>query len=830
MEANATAIVDSPTGIVRSIRWQSRISAAARPQPSKEHSTKEDSTPLSKDRSKDPDHEDMTLLPTGPTTVTWTLAPPGTANGLPESLAKVRRRLGTNFRDELPHSKFISTSLSHGDMAISLKDLKKDPQMRSLSAETACSVQELDRVLEWVRSGDVQRWKNDGELVHTIHKLALCPPRDPDWDPAAVVPLLRAELLQHTDCLSSSPRVCAVLLNSLGLIDSLESHDALAAFTAQARSPIFDQKFVAVIAGLQIPSPSLLGALAGARQLRRRCSSCPLQHCIAATLQHCNTATLQHAIVELVGTPLTPTRRCLSCTAHLHAVRTAVVLIASVLYVCAGRLNNSNPTLQLARDAHTHLLMAAASAAASLNESVWAASPEAASVFEQAASLGESDLRTALESIHSAVREELRASALTDAAWREMHVHAESTTKGKWAAMGHEQRITWVSHHAGMDPTSLELESEANYAQHEAHALDMLRHEHLVRHPEYSALGEERATNQIIAALRAAHNLANDSHADLCTSFLDHHHHDVASAAAKALVRFPSDQVEDSLLQQLTQRLPTGMQKSGSAGARQNSTMARNLISALIARESTGAEATMEATKQLMRLPFHLPTNEADTHVTVCIRNCVPTCNPRLKLKRCRQQCTDQCGDECEVANALRELTRKGLGQHGNQPLNRALAEHSEEIHPSLVDLHHRRLDVHKRRKLGLLDGVEGFFGMIKDATDQVKAGVADWASDPYVKMDYLDLNQFSLTFLDLVLTHTPIEWSKFWGDRDLIPVWGGAGVSAELAIRNSAFLRVGLFGGGFGVDLYNLARIDGELLKWNVKIFFAEFAFKFTR
>ena len=48
--------------------------------------------------------------------------------------------------------------------------------------------------------------------------------------------------------------------------------------------------------------------------------------------------------------------------------------------------------------------------------------------------------------------------------------------------------------------------------------------------------------------------------------------------------------------------------------------------------------------------------------------------------------------------------------------------------------------------------------------------------------------------------------------------------------MRNSAFLRIGLFGGAFGVDLANVARVDGELLWMRVQMIFIEFAFKFTK
>lgn len=79
------------------------------------------------------------------------------------------------------------------------------------------------------------------------------------------------------------------------------------------------------------------------------------------------------------------------------------------------------------------------------------------------------------------------------------------------------------------------------------------------------------------------------------------------------------------------------------------------------------------------------------------------------------------------------------------------------------------------------------------------------------------------------MLAHKPILWSKFWGDRKLFGGMGGAGAGGELVVRNSAFLRIGLFGGAFGLDLENRAVGELVLLKWTLEIFYAEFSFKWT-
>ena len=196
-------------------------------------------------------------------------------------------------------------------------------------------------------------------------------------------------------------------------------------------------------------------------------------------------------------TTSTHTSLSLSSLAHpYHALCQAPHAVVPIAPI-AGRLHTSDATLQLGPNAQAHLLLAAASAAASARKSLPAAAPKTTSGDEP-------DGRRALESIHGAVLEELQASVRTDAPWRELHFNAGSSSRDKWAAMPHEQRVAWVGHHAGLDSSSLAQESKADYAHHEAHALEMLRREHFTRHPDFSSVSEERATNQVVAALRAA--------------------------------------------------------------------------------------------------------------------------------------------------------------------------------------------------------------------------------------------------------------------------------------------------------------------------------------
>ena len=71
------------------------------------------------------------------------------------------------------------------------------------------------------------------------------------------------------------------------------------------------------------------------------------------------------------------------------------------------------------------------------------------------------------------------------------------------------------------------------------------------------------------------------------------------------------------------------------------------------------------------------------------------------------------------------------------------------------------------------------------------------------------------------------MEWKKEYGDRKAFGDIGGAGLELEVTIQNSAWLRVGLFGGGFGIDLYNRGYAGAYLVSLDIPIFDAGIQFK---
>ena len=90
-----------------------------------------------------------------------------------------------------------------------------------------------------------------------------------------------------------------------------------------------------------------------------------------------------------------------------------------------------------------------------------------------------------------------------------------------------------------------------------------------------------------------------------------------------------------------------------------------------------------------------------------------------------------------------------------------------------------------------------------------------------------VDWDAFSLTFIDIILSHPPLDWNFQVGDPQLLGSFGGAGAGALARVANGAWLRVGLFGGGFGVELDNRAEAGAYLATLQVSLFFAVLEFK---
>ena len=87
-------------------------------------------------------------------------------------------------------------------------------------------------------------------------------------------------------------------------------------------------------------------------------------------------------------------------------------------------------------------------------------------------------------------------------------------------------------------------------------------------------------------------------------------------------------------------------------------------------------------------------------------------------------------------------------------------------------------------------------------------------------------LEDFSFTFIDVVIGHAPFQWSRSWMAFDDSSF--RSGLTARAWAVNRAWIRVGLFGGGFGVLLDNGAEAVGYLLGLRIPILEISMAFQF--
>ena len=88
-------------------------------------------------------------------------------------------------------------------------------------------------------------------------------------------------------------------------------------------------------------------------------------------------------------------------------------------------------------------------------------------------------------------------------------------------------------------------------------------------------------------------------------------------------------------------------------------------------------------------------------------------------------------------------------------------------------------------------------------------------------------LNVASLTFLDVTLGHAPVSWSAEIGDRDIAKTGKGVTIGGSLRLANTAWARMGFFGGGFGVDMDNYVSAGGFFMGSTFSMFQIELAIK---
>ena len=79
-------------------------------------------------------------------------------------------------------------------------------------------------------------------------------------------------------------------------------------------------------------------------------------------------------------------------------------------------------------------------------------------------------------------------------------------------------------------------------------------------------------------------------------------------------------------------------------------------------------------------------------------------------------------------------------------------------------------------------------------------------STNPMALFDALDrfFNFFSLTFLEVTLGHAPINSEFTFGFNNIARTGKGLAATGGMRVRNSGFLRIGLFGSAFGINIDN--------------------------
>ena len=228
------------------------------------------------------------------------------------------------------------------------------------------------------------------------------------------------------------------------------------------------------------------------------------------------------------------------------------------------------------------------------------------------------------------------------------------------------------------------------------------------------------------------------------------------------------------------------------------------------------------AVNLLLRTPAHRPRDGIGEEgaSSACARSCTRSCNPHQHREHCHDACEHQCKHGIEISGLLRSLVRKG-------------SAHTDNSVPHTLQLVWDHARTAHRSRRSMLDSLELVHGQMY-ATESLPMNSSGSSSQRRLSFwDAIDFDQYSFVFVDTILqpggsAAAPFGWNKEWGSRTLLGDFGGAGADAIVSLNNRAWLRVGLFGGGFGIHLDNFADASGYLVILEVAIFKAQLVFKY--
>ena len=360
----------------------------------------------------------------------------------------------------------------------------------------------------------------------------------------------------------------------------------------------------------------------------------------------------------------------------------------------------------------------------------------------------------------------------------------------------------------------------------------------LIRHRE-SMLGSSSAEedahhNDARSALRAVHNLGPVPHAraadaaGLVGVWLEHRSPEVVEEAIGALGPFEGWRAEALLLRVLEKDISPAAHARNALTPGATMRAAVRTLRVLAGWQRVSARAFGRALRLLVQLPNHgvdLPRERSP-----CVVTCRRACNPHVDKRHCKQACMHRCTSEATARVLLGNLLAKGAAQHnGHEVLgSRLLRRWRAKVHPSWHPLRRRPKARQSTRSAATLRRVIG--PLSADRLALVLASGNATASNRRRTgwFDDINFDDFSLTFVDLKVAHTPYTWGKQWGEKGNLGVIGSAMAGVGVNLENGAWLRLGLFGGGFGFHADNWADASCELGPLKYTLFKVVVQFKF--
>ena len=406
-----------------------------------------------------------------------------------------------------------------------------------------------------------------------------------------------------------------------------------------------------------------------------------------------------------------------------------------------------------------------------------------------------------------------------DRRWIARHTEAASSADAIWARMSHHARQAWTAHHHQLRADSLRWAiDQGKWASHEAEAREALAFQCLERAPDYDADEETEHYVALVASVHALGELrhAHPHHLRLVHHALRHRSQPVVQAAAEALRHLPHATSEAALLELVRTSTDRHVLK-----------MALRTMRRWHAIGDESVHRLFDEWARRWKAHGEMGGGGAVDCVATCVRR---RCNPHAHRRRCSDECSRQCEEDSRTRDELRDtLAQHTAGRttwydpdayehhpthlgdvaaasHGHGHGGGTMAVASPPHLPTMAA-------AANRSQFG------GRGGPVRTPEGRGRRRLFDWSK--------VDFDQLSLTFVDLQITLpgnlNVLERAGF----EVAPLGKFFGIEIKVDIENSGWLRIGLFGGGFGVRFID----EGSALLYPgfsvFEMFYAGFRFK---